>query len=193
MTFPYCLKVFLNLWTRLIDLSCNGSGSEESVSTGLCLGTSAAEVKGFLSSDTLGGESAGCDDKALFFEVNSATPAWRHRLGGSSAKITLHPTLDDTDCPFMHWKTLLRGKTKHIPCASWDAVCNTLLCILMKCGQLFCREETTGKEYWNAICYLICNSSNATWNSEICFLFYFKRLYLPLQKFCYLLELSKSF
>lgn len=26
-TFPYCLKVFLNLWTRPMDLSCRGSTS----------------------------------------------------------------------------------------------------------------------------------------------------------------------
>ncbi len=26
-TLPYCLKVFLNLWMRLMDLSCRGSGS----------------------------------------------------------------------------------------------------------------------------------------------------------------------
>lgn len=151
MTFPYCLKVFLNLWTRLIDLSCNGSGSEASDSTGLCLGTSVAEVKGSLSSGTFLGVSAGCDETALLFEAKSAAPAWRHRLVGSSAKITLHPTLDDTDGPFKPRKAPVRGNNKHIPWASWEAVCNTLLCILMKWGQGFCREETIGKLQTNSI------------------------------------------
>lgn len=30
ITFPYCLKVFLNLWTRPMDLSCRGSTSAAS-------------------------------------------------------------------------------------------------------------------------------------------------------------------
>lgn len=178
MTFPYCLKVFLNLWTRLIDLSCNGSGSEVSDSAGLCLGASVAKGKGLLSSGTLWEVFAGCDEKAVFFEAKWAAPAWRHRLGGSSARITLHPTLGSTDCPFKHWKTLVRGKNQHVPCASWDAEWNRLRCILDKCGWSFYKEETrVNKPHFNGV---ISTCSNATYNSQILngFLFYFKEVFL---------------
>lgn len=176
MTFPYCLKVFLNLWTRLIDLSCNGSGSEESDSAGLCLGASVAEGKGFLSSGTLWEVSTGWDEKAVFFEAKWAAPAWRHCLGGSSARMTLHPTLDNTDCPFKHWKTPVRGKNQHVPGASWDAECNRLRCILMKYGWSFYKEETRV----NKLHGVISTCSNATYNSQILhvFLFYFKQVFL---------------
>lgn len=127
-TFPYCLIPFLNLCTRLSDLSCRGSSSSELGSTGAPSAKLPVVLVCVSLFSSLEWESSGWDDTFsqdfVSLETQAVTDACRHWCWELKAKDTiLYLGLSKEGCPFKYWKIQVRWGIKHVLYASWNDLC----------------------------------------------------------------------